>query len=105
MAQPIYKVWFSKYKESWYKLTTDEKNKLLAQVEEAFKQVGGEEIVTCVSMWSSEKWLGWGVEKFPDIDAVQKHSEKLFSLNWFEYIDSVSSLGVEIQRTLIADFK
>jgi len=96
MAQPIYKVWLSKYKESWYKLTTDEQNRLMAQGEEALKQVGGEEIIMCASMWSSEKWLGWGVEKFPDIEAVQKHSEKLFSLNWFEYMDSVSYLGVEM---------
>jgi hypothetical protein len=98
MAGPIYKVWLMKYKEPWYKLTIEEQNKLMAQGGEALKQAGGDEIIMCASMWSSEKWLGWGVEKFPDIDAVQKHSEKLFSLNWFEYIDSVSYLGVEMPQ-------
>lgn len=86
MAQPIYKVWFMKYKESWYKLTTDEQNKVLAQNAESLKQVGGEVILVRVSGWSSEEWLAWGVEKFPNIEAVQEHADNLFSMNWFEYI-------------------
>ena len=96
MAQPIYKVWLMKYTEPWYKLTTEEQNKLMAQVAEALKQVGAEEIILCNSLWSSEEWLGWGVEKFPDIEAVQKHTEKLYNLNWFEYIESKTVLGIEM---------
>jgi len=96
MAQPIYKVWFMKYKEPWYKLTTEEQNKLGAQNEESLKQVGAEHIISCVSVWSSEEWLAWGVEKYPDIEAVQKHTNNLFSLNWFEYIESKTCLGTEL---------
>lgn len=96
MAQPIYKVWFVKYKEPWYRLTTEEQNKLIAQIAESLKQLGVENIVLCNSVWSSEEWLGWGVEKYPDLEAVQKHAENLYKLNWFEYVDSQMVLGTEL---------
>jgi hypothetical protein len=98
MAQPIYKVWLMKYKEPWYKLTTEEQNKLNEQNQESLKQVGGESIMMCMSVWASEEWLGWGVEKYPNIEAVQKHTENLFNLNWFEYIESSTYLGVEMPQ-------
>jgi hypothetical protein len=98
MSQPIYKVWFMRYKESWYKLTTEEQNELMAKNQEALKQDGGETIMTCASVWSSEEWLAWGVEKYPDIEAVQKHAENLFNLKWFEYTESKTCLGFEMVR-------
>jgi hypothetical protein len=96
MAQPIYKVWFVKYKDPWYKLTAEEQNKLLAQNVESLKQVGAELVMIQTSAWSSEEWLAWGVEKYPDIEAVQKHTYNLFSMNWFEYMESQTCLGIDM---------
>lgn len=98
MAQTIYKVWFLKYKEPWYKLTTEEQNKLNEQNQESLKQVGCESIMMCMSVWASEEWLGWGVEKYPNIEAVQKHTENLFDMKWFEYIESKTYLGSEMPQ-------
>ena len=98
MAQEIYKVWFMKYKEPWYKLSADEQEKLMAKNAESLKQVGGEVILMKVSAWSSEDWLGWGVEKYPHLEALQKHAANLFSMNWFEYIDSQTYLGVDMPQ-------
>lgn len=98
MAQPIYKVYLLKYKEAWYKLTPEEQNKLLAQNAESLKEIGAELLILCASVWSSEEWLGWGVEKYPDIEAVQKHANNLFSWNWFEYIESKTYLGTEMPQ-------
>jgi len=96
MAQPIYKIWFVKYKEPWYKLTTEEQNKLFAQIQGSLKEVGAEGIIVCNAVWSSEEWLGWGVEKYPNIEAVQKHAEYLFGMNWFQYVESKTYLGTEM---------
>ena len=93
MAQPIYHVWFAKWKEPWYKLSPEEQNTLGAKVEASLKQVGAELLVTCGSSWSSEEWLAWGVEKFPSIEAVQQHDQTLIGLNWFMYIESKTYLG------------
>jgi len=96
MAGPIYKVFMAKYTDAWYKLSAGERAKLAAQGEEALKKVGGEKVVYCYSFWCSEEWLGWGVEKYPDIDAVQNYAQLLWNLNWYNYIESKSYLGSEM---------
>lgn len=101
MAGPVYKVFFMKYKEPWYQLSVEERNQIMAKNEESFKQVGGERIQVCISAWSDEKWLGWGVEKYPDIEAVQKHTLNLYELNWFKYIESKTYLGTELPPSMI----
>jgi hypothetical protein len=96
MAQAIYKVFMFRYKEAWYQLSVEEQNKLMAQDEESLKALGVELVILCGSAWSSEEWLAWGVEKYPDIEAVQKHADNLDRLNWFKYIESKSYLGTEL---------
>jgi hypothetical protein len=98
MGQPIFKVWFMKYKESWYKLTTEEQNKLMAQNAESMKQVGGEIVMVNTCSWSSEEWLAWGVEKYPNVEAAQQHALNLFNMNWYQYIEGKTYLGVEMPQ-------
>ena len=95
MSQPIFKVWLLKYTDAFYKLSSEEQNELLAKGEKALKDVGGERVVTCASVWCSENYLAWGVEKFPDIEAVQKHADLLYALGHDKYIDSTSYLGTK----------
>ena len=95
MAQPIYKVWFARYKDAWYKLSPEEQNALMAQNEASMKKVGAETVVFCFSL-SSEEWAGWGVEKYPNIEAVQQHLQDLWGLNWFMYFESKTHLGAEM---------
>jgi len=95
MTDPIYKVWMSKAKDAYYELSPEERNKLYDISAEALKQVGGEMVVACFSSWCSEKWILWGVEKFPNIEAVQKHAQMLFEKDWFKYTESISYLGTE----------
>jgi hypothetical protein len=99
MAQPIYKVWFMKYTEAWYRLSPEEQNTLMAQVGASLQQVGAEVIMMRYSIWASEEWLGWGVEKYPNIEAVQQHAQNLYGLKWFMYVESQTSLGVEMPPT------
>jgi len=97
MAQPIYKNWSAKYTEAWYQLSPEEQNTLMAQNEASLKKVGAESIVFCISL-SSEEGAGWGVEKYPNIEAVQQHLQNLFALNWFRYFESNTNLGVEVPQ-------
>ncbi len=97
MAQPIYKVFLVKLSEAWHQLSPDEQKNLLAKVDEAREKVGGKVIVACDSSWCSEQWPFWGVEQFPDIEAVQKYTELLNAFNWFRYVESMTVLGTEAQ--------
>ena len=97
MAQPIYKLFLVKSSEAWHQLSQEEQDSLMAKVNEALEKVGGKRIVLCNSSWSSEQWPFFGVEEFPDIEAVQKHSELLDELNWLRYIETITVLGTEWQ--------
>ena len=96
MSEPIYKVWLVKGKAPYYELTPEEQNKLSKKAGEALAKVGGETVIACNTGWCSENWQLWGVEKFPDIEAVQKHTDLLLELNWFHYVESTSYLGTKL---------
>jgi hypothetical protein len=96
MAQPIYKLFTFKPTEAWYQLPEDEKKKHKAHLKEALENVGGTELILCFSGWNSEQILGWGVEQFPNIDAVQKYQSHLLALHWFRYFESSSYLGTKM---------
>jgi len=95
MAGPIYKLFMFKFTEAWYQLSEEEQNRYLAEVQEEGRKAGSKEVVLCKSAWSSEQWYGFGVEEFPDIQAVQKHTEDLMRLNHYRYIEAVSILGTK----------
>ena len=93
MAQPIYKLWQSRWTEAWHQLSKEEQARLGAQVDAALGQVGGKRLVLCESAWANEQWQAFGVEEFPDLEAVQKHTQILNDLNWFRYLESRTLLG------------
>ena len=70
---------------------------MLGKLDAAFQKVGGKRIVACNSSWSSEEWPVFGVEQFPNIEAVQQYAEALAELNLPRYLVSVSMLGTELQ--------
>ena len=99
MAQPIYKLFLFKNTEAYYQLSEDERNGILAKLDAAFQKVGGTRLVMCNSSWSSEQWPVFGVEQFPNIEAVQQYAEALNELNLARYVESMSVLGTELPST------
>ncbi|MBN2318406.1 MAG: hypothetical protein JXR49_04980 [Acidobacteria bacterium] len=99
MERPIFKVFMFKPTEAWYLLSDEEREKIKVKLKDALATVGGEEVVLCFSGWNSEQYLGWGVERFPNIEAVQKHHALLVDLGWFRYSESNSYLGTEMPKS------
>lgn len=97
MAQPICKVFLAKPTGAYFELSEEEQRALLAKVSEALAQAGGKSIITCSSGWATEQWSFWGVEEYPDAEALQRHDELLNALNWFRYVESTTTLGVRFQ--------
>jgi hypothetical protein len=95
MAGPIYKFFQTRYTERWYQLSEAEQNAHAAKVEAALKSVGGKTILMCTPVWSTEKWLGCGVEELPDIDAVQNYAMLLFQMGHFRYFEGTSMLATK----------
>jgi hypothetical protein len=95
MAGPIYKLFMVRFNRSMYELSEEEQRALSDKVREALEQVGGKTVVMCASGWANEQWQYFGVEEFPDIEAVQKHTQLLHELSWPRYVESVSMLGTK----------
>lgn len=93
MAGPIYKMFHARMKEAWFQLSKEEQEAIFGKIGDALKQVGGKSVVTCDSTWNSEKWWFWGVEEFPNIEAVQEHAKLLDEVDWLRYCDSETLLG------------
>jgi len=95
MTQPIYKLFMFRNTEAYYQLPEAERNEALAKLDAAFKKVGGTRVVMCNSSWSSEQWPVFGVEQFPNIEAVQQYAQALEEINMARYVESMTLLGTE----------
>lgn len=95
MTQPIYRLWQARPTEAWYQLPEEEQQRLLGKLQEALEAVGGKEVVVCDSAWCNERWTFFGVEEFPDLDALQRLDQIHIDLNWWRYVDSYSTLGTQ----------
>jgi len=96
MSQPIYHLYFGKPTEAWYLLSDEEQTQLLARLREHFVSLGGETIITCDSAWATDQWQIWGVEKYPDLESLQKQVKFQRELKWLRYVDSTSILGTSL---------
>ena len=92
---PVYKLWQGRFTEAWHQLPEEEQQRLLAQVQQALNTAGGKALVICSAAWSNERWPFFGVEEFPDLEAVQRHTQILIDLNWARYIESRTTLGTQ----------
>ena len=92
--KPIIKVYLWRPREAWLRLSDEERKELNDKVEKNLEQVGGKTIVTCMSYWSDEEWVMFGVEEFPDIEAVQEHAQFLVeTYNSLRYSEAKTYLG------------
>ena len=95
MAGPIYKLWMFRPTEAWYQLSQEERDGLGNKALEDIEKAGGRSVLICIPTWSSEQWMMFGVDEYPDIEAVQKLTELLNERDHYRYIESVSMLGTK----------
>ncbi len=92
----IYKVWQSRPREAWFALSQEDRQSLLARTAEALTTVGAKALLTCSASWSNEEWPYFGLEEFPSIDAVQRHSQILLDMDLDRYRESRMTLGTQM---------
>jgi hypothetical protein len=95
MGGPIYKLWLLKLTDAFYQLSEEEQADHVAKINAAMEKAGGKRLLACQSRWCSEEWVGFGVEEFPDIEAVQKFTELLDEFGHYRFISGISLLGTE----------
>ena len=93
MSQPIYKVYMAHLTEAGYQLTREEQGAFLAKHKELANKLGIKTILTCDSSWMSEEHLFWGVEEYPNMEALHAFHAALNEMNWFRYVKASTLLG------------
>ena len=91
----VYKLFQVRLSEAWYRLSEEEQNSIMDKVGEAREKAGGKTVIMCDSSWASEEWHAFGIEEFPDVEAVQLHSKLLNEFDWFRYIERRTLIGTE----------
>jgi hypothetical protein len=94
MAGPIYRMFYSRMKEAWYQLSAEERADRRGQPgdEERQRNVGAHVRLQL----GSEKWVTWGVEEFPSLEAMQEYARCLAELDWFRYCEAETLLGTKM---------
>jgi hypothetical protein len=96
MAGPVYKMFHARWTEAWYQLSQEQRDALFAKMTETGARIGAKQVLICDSSWNSEKWLFWGVEEYPNIEAVQEYTKLLVEIDWFRYCESETLLGTAV---------
>lgn len=91
----VYKMFQVSMSEAWYQLSKEEQTDIFAKVDEARDKAGGKPVIICDSSWASEEWQAFGIEEFPDAEAVQLHAKLLNEIDWLRYINSRTLIGTE----------
>lgn len=99
MTKPIYKLWMVEPKSSWHQLSPAEKEHHLDQVRGALEEVGAKSIVTVKSAWYDEQWQYFGLEEFPDVEAVRKFVDQLQEMGHYRYFRTKGLMGNEYESS------
>jgi hypothetical protein len=97
MGKKIYKLYMVKPRDAWYQLSSEEQASVLQKNGESLEKAGGKSIVSADCSWSSEEWMFFGLEEYPDIESEQQHVKNMNDKNLFKYMDSKAILGTEME--------
>ena len=92
-ANQILKLFMFRPTAALHQLSRADQDSMMTKLGEAITTVGGQGLLYCNSSWASERWQIFGLEAFPDLEAVQKLAEIHTELNWYQYIDGKTMLG------------
>ena len=93
MSESVYKMFMVKPTEAYWCLPKEQRQELLADVRACLDKAGGKAVLYCDSSWSSEEWLLFGVEEFPNFEAVRLHSKLLGDMDWYRFLESQTLIG------------
>ncbi len=101
---PIYKVFLWRYVPGAPELTSDENEKLEqmdAQMEELQKELGViTHIAGVATIQFNEYWTAWGLERYPNHEALEKQYQAMMKAHWWKRIEAHTYLGIATGGTL-----
>ena len=94
MSKPVYKLYLMKPSLEAVLLPAEQQQTLMGKAAEILAQVGGKSLING-EIWSDEQYQFFGVEQFPNWQALREHDRRLRDMNWFQYLESETFMGVD----------
>jgi len=92
--KPIIRLYFAKIKETFYKLSEEEKKEFMLNDRKNLDELGCKVLRMCDCRWSNEEWNFFGVEEWPSIEALEKRAKFEYEeLEAYRYVESKTYLG------------
>lgn len=91
--QPVYKLYLMKQTLAAITAAPEMRADYLKKHDAFLAETGGKVLLVCNMVWSNEQYEYFGLEVFPNLQALITYHEKLQSIGWFAYFDSKSYLG------------
>ena len=98
MGKPVISLALGRMKEPWYELSEEERNDRSAKFQQWRDEEGIRTIIACWSAWSTHQWEWFAVMEFPDIEVLQKHTERCAEVDWLRYMHVMTVLGTKMEQ-------
>jgi hypothetical protein len=92
---PIYKAWIGRFNKQAFTLEdrTEEEKEKLAAVRAYSKEVDIVQHLSLVSVQFNELWTAWGLERFPNHEALEKDALLKWDADWWRHLKARAYLG------------
>ena len=87
-----------RWKNAWENLSQSQKDAVLAQLDFALAEAGGRRyvLIACDAAYALKEWDTFGLEIFPDADAVRRYETMLDEIRWADYVETDSVTAAEL---------
>lgn len=99
MDTPLYKLYLFRRTAQYYELGQAGWAQLSAEILTQQRALGIRDLFNAEMAWSNEHYEFFGVEFYPNIEAVQNYSRSLQKLGYFRYVTGDSYLGLPMDNT------
>jgi hypothetical protein len=93
MAKSVYFLYLAKTRPSWFQLPEKEQAAMVAKLRQSVADVGGKSLISPDCSWSSGRWDLFGVEEYPNIEALQKHIADQRQIGFTQHVEEQDFLG------------
>jgi hypothetical protein len=89
----VYRVYLAHQTSYARQMPSDETEKRFGLAADAFKSAGGTVMLNAYMRWNFEGYEYFGIERYPDLEAVIGYTQLLSSNGWYDLMASRSYLG------------
>lgn len=102
-ATPIYRAYLSRLTPYGHTLSQETIDQAGRRAMQKAHENGGVALASAYTRWNNETWAYFGIERYPDMEAVVRYSQFLSTSDWYGVWEARSFLGVAVGGLLVSE--